>query len=1051
MMRDSRTRRFTGPWPGVCGMLLVAGAACSSDTQPLPIRNLDRPSSVAFGCYGDLRINGGDPAAPGSLAVSAQPMAACQAPLDEPLPGQEDLIHPKVFGFVLQGSRGTVAVVDGETQAVLDSDPLTPSKNAIPIGTLPVGLAADQSGCHVVSASAATCDLGSLDVTSALDVDAAARISRIPITNSAGEEMRAKPRSVIGVAQTETVGLACPATPTGPIYIAYPGCNTVAVVDAATGVIQAGIQFAEDGSATVTDGAFTCPSECGVGSTTTDTTPIGGPEPPDAGPLDAGAPDAAPPPDAGPPTNDSLAPRPVGLHRGPDGRLYIASENSSRVAIVELDATTGLPGTITSIQLQGAIGVTALAVSNTVQLGGSTGQGTNTTGPTYLYAVATDRTVRVVDLRNMIECDTQVDPRYLYDEPDISFLHCMPVGGPETPPRRPGATSPGIRMPSEEAPLDIAISRVTPTPPVGDTAPAVLSGTFGFVTTSRGNVYVINVDDDNYPDSEVTADPGRAALPLALAHQFRDSNQARDALATSCGEASTDPLAGGPRVVEAPNRLYSTGRIAEEKLNLTPSMRQVQCTANETSAAVSELASTAPIEIRERAFPDWAGVNQFPQDWTIEWEGLLSLDSFGQDLDGPPVRSAVIGVDGYNVKLNDAAASLCQLGVEQFDSVQLIGCDPTAGNAQCGLGETCFVHPDAPAVVTSGVCMPTEQTEALSTSCRDFLITRRLYSAVSVRGDSLLLIPRKRVLRTTPLDGCESDAQCEQMAEVERTLPDPAHPVALGTLPPPEVDYDWVCRRDSSRAPGPDRCLMACETSAQCEAGHACLAGFCYESTPPGPECVQAVQRYTVRASDAFVVVGTRDGYLHNRIKSETGECVVDPEAHPLQVGRIPLRPPPCEGDDMTSLSPNPCTTTVDQTEEVTPFELEGSTCVAQSDQLRTREGIKAVRFENPAFRTHLVDLETSGDASCNGDGAGELPAFSTVYTGFEINFTIIAGFRPLLVPFPQLPAFPIRITPAPDGRLWVMDEGDNPTGTGRVFTLDPRAGLEAFATTFIQ
>ena len=138
--------------PALAGAILaaaVAAAACSSETTPPTIRNLDRPSEVAFACFGDMELEGGE------VRTTAQTMASCLAGGT----GGEGLIPPRVYGFVLQGSRGTAAVVETDTQAVLDSDPLTPGKNAIPITTLPVGMTADHSGCYMLTASAASCDL----------------------------------------------------------------------------------------------------------------------------------------------------------------------------------------------------------------------------------------------------------------------------------------------------------------------------------------------------------------------------------------------------------------------------------------------------------------------------------------------------------------------------------------------------------------------------------------------------------------------------------------------------------------------------------------------------------------------------------------------------------------------------------------------------------------------------------------------------------------------------------------------------------------------------
>jgi hypothetical protein len=1053
---------------GLAGALALG--ACSEESPPVTIRNLDRPNVVAFGCFGDRRMDGGD------VVRSAQPFKSCvDHAKDEPPEGQDDLDNPpRLFAFLLQDSRGTVAVIDVETQSVLDSDPLTPGKNAIPVGTLPVGLAPDRSGCFMVSSSAASCDLTALDVTSALDLQAAAGIAQISIDNSQGVRMRAKARTLVGGPQEEVSGAECPASPTGLVYLAYPACHLVAAVDAGTGRIQAGVQFDADGNGVVVDGSVTCPDECGDGSVT-GSLALGGPEI-DAGVLDAGVLDAGVPPDAGPPSVDGDLLRPVALHLGEDGRMYVASENSPKITVIDLDAA-GLPVESESIQLQGEVGVTALSLSPQVGNGGVGGVAAAPGGTSrFLYAVATDRTVRVVKVegdspdgepRALTECNTQVDPRSLADDPttlddpktaevendeavrDPGLLACLPTGDPAFPSRS-GALSPGIQLPGDQIPLDVAFKEIRPpTPEEGEEpteqgpAPLNLSGTFAFVTSSQGNVYIVNVDDDVYPDFEDPADPAAVSMTLALPHQIRDRGVDRGSVRTSCGAPSTDPNVLGPRVDSAPRVTFSLGSIAVEKIGLMPSVRQIACEHEDTVVPASELSFLAPVEDREVTFPDWRAV--LNENWSVAWEGVLSRDGFASSVDGPAVRSGVISVDGFRIRLDDPSGSFCQLGAEALDEVRLLGCDPTVGNGQCGLGETCYVHPETPAEVTSGVCLPTDRAESLSRLCRDFLVSHRRYSATEVKAGSVALIPRRRVLQSSPLDGCTSDDECEEMAKIEQSLADPAHPFQLDL---PASGLDWVCTDDPSRPAGPDRCLVACESTDDCQAGDACLAGFCNQGAPPFPECVEAVQRYQVRASDAFVVIGSTSGYLHNWEKgADDDACVLKEDPDPLAVGRIPLRPEDCAGP--TALTPNPCVTTVSHARTVTPFA--GEQCQAGTPEVRIDDEVRAIRFQNPSLRFDLVNTEIQGDAACIGDGAAGLPPFSPLHTDFGIDINLIGGFIPMSVQFAFAPTFPVHIQPGPDERIWVIDQGDGGGAFGKVYTFVPSAAQSLFSTAIIQ
>ena len=74
-------------------LLPLLAAACGADAAPPDIVDLQRPSDIAFTCFGDLRVTNGQPASPDQdILSSAQPVSSCatwfagQRP-----PGQEDL------------------------------------------------------------------------------------------------------------------------------------------------------------------------------------------------------------------------------------------------------------------------------------------------------------------------------------------------------------------------------------------------------------------------------------------------------------------------------------------------------------------------------------------------------------------------------------------------------------------------------------------------------------------------------------------------------------------------------------------------------------------------------------------------------------------------------------------------------------------------------------------------------------------------------------------------------------------------------------------------
>ncbi|HUH00967.1 MAG TPA: hypothetical protein VML75_03165 [Kofleriaceae bacterium] len=1044
-------------------LIASATAACGDTIAPTDTFNLDRPSSVAFGCWGDMRVtNGAEPTRQQDVISSAQPVASCQARQNgTAAAGQEELDddgsddqrpNPQAAtytGFVLQPSKGSVAVVQYSTDptlqrsaTIIDADPFTPGRNSIGIGTLPVGLATSTDGCYAISANGGSCDMSALDIGSALDRSRPAQVTRVQLYDGNGERLLAKPMALVAEPPSTAVGFECPATPQGIMYVAYPDCNWVAAIDLATGVAVAGIQFG-DGTVTVTDGAVTCADACGSGAVTVaeHRDIVGGPG------------------------------RPVALHMAEDGgRLYIGADNVAAVTVVQLDAAR-LPTGVFQVPLYGDVGVVKLAASPVIPMGGTTGSiDTGSGGPfQFVYAIATDATVRVVDVHNLrAECDTQVDPRYLHDVRDLAFLACMPVGDVRTPPRRQQARSPGIHLPKvrggevrdwEDIPLDVAITPIRGSTNVAgaEVGPVAMIGYYAFITASEGVTFVANIDDDKYPDFEDAADPAKVYMPLAIAHQLRDLGLSRTLIDevndTRCAPYTADPVQLGPRVTNTPVAVFDPGFIAQEKLQLLASVRGEICDPEDRRILTSELSYTASVETREQTYPDLMSLQN--ELIRVTWEGLVSLDGSDVNIDGPPVRSGIAESAGGVLSLVDTSAPFCRMGVEPYDIGLMAGCDPSRGNAQCGVGEKCYVHPEAPSSLGSGTCVPAERESQLSSACRDYMVSRRRYSIVTTDADRVTLMPRRRVLDTSPVDGCASADQCQEYYQLERSLASPEHPVAVE---PVDEEFVWACEADPSRAPGPDVCVMSCQATTDCEASYFCDAGRCVEAPIPPAACVAPVQRYQVRVGGAYAVLGENSGFLHDRVVDPaTGECMDDPVGNPLALGRIPLRPPACVGDGFGDVSPNPCSTTVSHSDEYQPYVFEQGQCVVPRDgdnpigpQLRTRD-LPAVRVTLPGVRFHLVNLTTSGDESCRGDAMSTRPPFSLGHSGLQVRFELTGGFVPMLISSPSM-VFPSTIQPAPDGSLWILDEADLSVSTqGRVVRIFPEQAPEGFSPVAIS
>ncbi len=1074
----------------VTALLVVSAgvlASCGETSDVIASQaNLDRPVDISFACWGGLRFTEGQPPTTDQrVDFSAQPIEACNIRsgpnvvdpnnpgtpehpnLIPPVPaGQENIGNSIVpiaswYGFILQSEPGTVAIAQFPTKEarafgqgevgvkVMDADPLTPGNNGISVGEDPVAITTDKTGCYEVIANAGSCDLSLLDVGTVFDMDPAVTVNRLAIKNAAGEEMLARPATMVGDAPGGTIGTACPGTATGIVYIAYPSCHLVAAVDSATGTIVSGIDYST-GTPTITDGNVSCPAECGGGGTFT----------------------------AG------VRPTSLDLEKDPRNdatRLLIGAENSSQLTLVNLGADS-LPASLQPVLLEdtqgGEMGVTAVAIGPQIGAGGDMGINDDIAGGgqfQFVYALTTDDTVRVADVlpATPVECDTNVDPRLIDSVTSVRDLSCFPVGAPTTPARRANARGPGIHLPGlyhDVVPTSIDIFRSEAT--AGSTGPNKLIGYFAAVTSSNGRVFFIDVDDDDRPDFKDQGAPMVVQLPLAIAHHLRDAIPQRDltdrtedghgvVTDVSCEGREPDPDAqsgniGGVRSVGSPTRNVPAGFVAPEKVGELPSIRQVQCTgqfaSEATSRPVSELSFYAPDDIRDIVYQDLISLKS--ETWTMTYEGTLSVDSADVDVDGPPVRVSQVLIDTMGMHLVDSAKPYCDAGVEQFDIVQMRGCDPQLGDGECPIGYTCFVHPNSQ-VTGLGACMLADEADRLAEACKDYLTSSRRYTVARSSSGELRLLPRKRVLQQTPLDGCTDNEQCTALADYAKQLTSSSHP-SEDTTQPNARSYE--CRADPDRAPldGPGqtgkRCIEVCQQTSDCSTGAICREGVCMEGVIPPQSCVNAPQRYEMRAHEAFTVIGSRSGYIHSTIQdAATDRCVRDPAAHPFEIGRIPLQAPDCDptADLRTgrrpdgTFEPNPCMTTVDQVENV-PNYTPGTCTLGDPTTVTVTRQAPAIRFRGRGFMINIVDPTYPGDSECIKDGLGTLAKVPTVFPNYQITWRQTAGLSPLIVPEIR-PAYPVKVVRGPQESVWVIDEGDFFSTTitesstrGKVYRVEP-------------
>jgi len=339
----------------------------------------------------------------------------------------------------------------------------------------------------------------------------------------------------------------------------------------------------------------------------------------------------------------------------------------------------------------------------------------------------------------------------------------------------------------------------------------------------------------------------------------------------------------------------------------------------------------------------------------------------------------------------------------------------------------------------------------------------------AVASGALQLLPRQHVLRTTPLAGCteiDNDAQCKALADYDAQLAGEG----VGTAPLSATRDRWACRADDTRAPNnadptkSKRCVETCafhdndpkhknnpgydglDRDLDCDRGTICqgatpaVRGVCMESVMPPQACVNGPQRYDVRASEAFTLIGSHSGYIHPIIAGPGGKCIRDPAvtASSLQFGRIPLKAPACgpvTTDPLTStdpitgalpggagFEPNPCSLMVSQAEHQT-------TCIANKEGPYEERMAPAIKFRARGMTLTVVDPYYPGDQTCAADHKGPYTAdqIPLVFQGYQVTFKQTAGFKPLTLPAGAgfIPVYPVKVVAGPTNSIWVLDEGD--------------------------
>jgi hypothetical protein len=695
----------------------------------------------------------------------------------------------------------------------------------------------------------------------------------------------------------------------------------------------------------------------------------------------------------------------------------------------------------------------------------------------FIYAVASDRSVRVISVDLEQECETNLDLAQIKESSvPVATGRCYLVGGGSTPARRVTEKGPGLRfgnlLPTDVQFIQVSKNEATDagvtTTDAGPTA-SPLSGTFALIAVSDGNIYVVDLEDDNFvPEGALMLD--RSHLP----HRVRNALQGTSSGKTDAGIVSVTGAASGgiPVVISKEDGVALPG----EGVGLRGEGESVS------------------------------------SEWTLAYEPTLKERSTGQ-----------LYLGTSELRLVDPGADFCRAGarshlldsqqrlVDQGDIVVVVGC---GSSDDCALNEVCR-KPVAKATAY-GLCLDRSRENTLFKQCTDLLQSDREYLVKRALDGHLVIdvlpVEPQGVLKQAPqpaspcsansdcangylcaLDdrpvpdspersltkgecfrlGCETDADC---SAVTCQAPLDGGPKFCAPAPAPLELSSLACTKDDDCRPSVSGLGQACKSDKDCDAQAECrqpggagpeqqcvdrgmvcssFVGTAKVCLRPSP-CFGQLVRYQLKAGRTFVV----GSYGRRVADAKTKVCRDDESQSELFNNRVPLGlptypvlvGPTCDpAKSQRSLpSPNPCFERT--TQGYSGYEDKSG---ATGDEVTQAGPTTVVRFANPDiyFSVGLGHL-TKVPASATTPGSSVIEkVLSAPMPARDLNLrlSVNSGYgRMVGANTGTSLSFPVRIIEGPDGLVYVVDAGDiaGTTGTNGqllrllrlTMTLDPFA-----------
>jgi hypothetical protein len=1074
---------------------VLVALGCNNVNINTPIRVFDRPSDVALACSMVNTFGYVYDAHPLSDCTPEQIKALGLDANGNPilLPDGVTQNLPFLNALVSQSARGELALVNVPNEKVVDISHPVPGFNFIPVGKLPEHVRVSDDGCVAVTANVDSCDVAVVDLPTMYNMsfvvyprdggapkgfDASNVVRRLTPTVN-GKPLGARPSWVELAPDTAPAlrgwetdeegkngepGQCIPRSGRTQTdyhaWVALPGCELVVELDVSATkgdpsgmtpaeVIRA-VHVGKSGAEVVTDlSSISCPSECS-GAPMNVPDADGGTDIPDAG-------------ERLPSTQAQPATVAVDVE-GNLGRLIIGDRVGERLTIVPFDNLSGQLGAPRAVTLEtGALGVSVVRVSPRSDAG------------KFLYAIARDASVRVVDLDREAECETNPDPRELQDVPapspspsQIRRLGCFPLGDPATPRRSSLAIGPGIILPGGALPRDVSFAHTdVPDPQASNVAPvaagpSTLVGDFTWIISSDGRAYVVDIFDACAPPNDQDWNHSGVYSNHACALANVDPSRC-DAFYNNPGhpvpmelDVISHHLRGGTsRFFKPASPTDNVGqpRLSDEQ---TPFQLLVNGLPKSDSSPCHDFPclATAPVPIPTASFlsdPTCMPVTLPPrylsfvepdrvhnETWSLNWEGAV-----------PGSHRTVAAVPSTG-RLLDSGAAFCQRGVQAGDKLVFTGCN---SDDDCGYAQSCARDPSAPADVVDGLCLPQQNQANLIHMCSPLLRAVRRYRILSAKQgvdvdpfiqgggktDQLMFGEIYEPEHPVQTRTCATDADCDGVKVMAANQKD-----VLGTTCLADID-------------GAHRCLRACSTDQDCGLDFQCQpsqmgdlrcmlapadAKYFQAATSSTPGCMTELKTYEVHAGESFLVTGSLSGFFSDlQADPLTSECEIPPmssEYARLHQARIPIDTQlmcPAASDPLSSLPPD----------LIDPSTGVASNICFESKSLSSR----VIHFENPFF-AFLLEIPLSVPASFDsGIPASPEPSASPspspspgppgVVTGLpvdllQIQFSLLGGGFPLSVTLAidvqaQQPRYAVT---APDRQtVFIVDEGKQTVGVG--------------------